>query len=101
MVMAVIVTKTQQVYLYPEELPSRSRRGNRKGKRKGKKGGENRETGGDSLGRKEQKVQNNRKDGVNIFLMRPLHAWNFQEVKSKNNSLQMKAFISSVKNKST
>lgn len=56
MVMAVIVTKTQQVYLYPEELPSRSRRGNRKGKRKGKKGGENRETGGDSLGRKEQKV---------------------------------------------
>lgn len=40
---------------------------------------------------------------MNIFLVRPLHAWNFQEVKSKNNSenVKMKAFISSVKNNST
>lgn len=51
--MTVKVTKTQQVQLYPEELPNRSRRRSRKGKGKGKKKErENRETGGDSLGRK-------------------------------------------------
>lgn len=74
MVMTMKVTKTQQAQLYPEELPNRSRRRSRKGKGKGKKKeGEDRETGGDSFGRKQQKVKNDRQDGVNVLLGRPLH----------------------------
>lgn len=75
MVMTVKVTKKKQVQLYPEEIPNRSRRRSRKGKEKGKKKeGENREAGGDPLGRKKQKVKNNRKMGVNMLLVLPLHA---------------------------